>query len=123
MIEPHKILPMPPRSNPQADFRPIRAIAIVVMLVMSGCQSIGAPKSEQPPAAKHLAVSIDRAGKISFDGEVVTVEQLDARLRSLDPNVNVILSADADADFSAVAKAMAAVQRSGHQKMGVIGGT
>jgi biopolymer transport protein ExbD len=66
------------------------------------------------PDRREVAVLAD--GKIVFDGQPVTTEQLTQRLRSMlvrYPDLRVAVRADADAKYQSVITAMSAVQGAG----------
>ena len=88
------------------------------------------PPPNQPPPPDNLPdpirIIISYNGVISWGAEEVTRADLDARLkveaaRSIQPEIHI--EPDRDAQYGVVAHVMAAAQRNGLKKMGVIGGT
>ena len=88
------------------------------------------PPPNQPPPPDNLPdpirIIINYNGVISWGAEEVTRADLDARLkveaaRSVQPEIHI--EPDRDAQYGVVAHVMAAAQRNGLKKMGVIGGT
>lgn len=88
------------------------------------------PPPNQPPPPDDMPdpirIIINYNGVISWMGEDVTRAELDQRLkveaaRGLQPEIHI--EPDRDAQYGVVAHVMAAAQRNGLKKMGVIGGT
>lgn len=88
------------------------------------------PPPNQPPPPDDLPdpirILIAYNGRISWNGTDVNRAQLDQNLkveaqRSVQPEVHI--EPDRDAQYGVVAHVMAAAQRNGLKKMGVIGGT
>ncbi|MEQ1783158.1 MAG: biopolymer transporter ExbD, partial [Hyphomonadaceae bacterium] len=88
------------------------------------------PPPNQPPPPDDLPdpirIIINYNGAISWGAEEVNRAELDRRLkveaaRSLQPEIHI--EPDRDAQYGVVAHVMAAAQRNGLKKMGVIGGT
>lgn len=88
------------------------------------------PPPNQPPPPDNLPdpirILISYNGTISWNGTDVTRNQLDQNLkveaaRGVQPEVHI--EPDRDAQYGVVAHVMAAAQRNGLKKMGVIGGT
>jgi len=88
------------------------------------------PPPNQPPPPDDLPdpirILIGYNGVISWQGEDVNRAELDRRLkveasRSNQPEVHI--EPDREAQYGVVAHVMAAVQRNGLKKMGVVGGT
>jgi biopolymer transport protein ExbD len=87
------------------------------------------PPNQPPPPADTpdpVRILIGYDGVISWMGENVTRAQLESNLRveaqrSIQPEIHI--EPDRDAQYGVVAHVMAAAQRNGLKKMGVIGGT
>ena len=88
------------------------------------------PPPNQPPPPDDLPdpirIIINYNGVISWGAEDVTRNELDQRLkveaaRNVQPEIHI--EPDRDAQYGVVAHVMAAAQRNGLKKMGVIGGT
>ena len=88
------------------------------------------PPPNQPPPPDDLPdpirIIINYNGVISWGAEDVTRNELDQRLkveaaRNIQPEIHI--EPDRDAQYGVVAHVMAAAQRNGLKKMGVIGGT
>ncbi len=88
------------------------------------------PPPNQPPPPDDMPdpvrIIINYNGVISWMGEDVTRNELDRRLkveaaRGVQPEIHI--EPDRDAQYGVVAHVMAAAQRNGLKKMGVIGGT
>lgn len=77
----------------------------------------------EPPPVVHIIVDFD--GSLSWNGQQIAVVELDRRLaveadRALQPEVHI--QPHRLAHYGAVAHVMAAVQREGLTKLGVVGG-
>ncbi len=73
--------------------------------------------------AKMVQLSIDSAGKVYLDTQVVDPEQLKTRLRELrqrDPELNVQLMADETIPYGQVAKLMGIAQQAGIAKLSFV---
>lgn len=88
------------------------------------------PPPNQPPPPDDLPepvrIMIGYSGEISWMGTPVTRAQLDQNLkieaaRATQPEIHI--EPDREAQYGVVAHVMAAAQRNGLKKMGVIGGT
>jgi biopolymer transport protein ExbD len=88
------------------------------------------PPPNQPPPPDNLPdpirILINYNGVISWNGSDVSRGELEQNLkveaaRSLQPEIHI--EPDRDAQYGVVAHVMAAAQRNGLKKMGVIGGT
>ena len=88
------------------------------------------PPPNQPPPPQDLPdpvrIMISFNGEISWMGQPVSRGQLEANLkteaqRSVQPEIHI--EPDREAQYGVVAHVMAAAQRNGLKKMGVIGGT
>ncbi len=106
-----------------------RAFMVVVMLGLAGCESPPSPSNlciadRAAPSSDTIDVRVTKDGSISFGGEQVPHGGLEARLRATDPaNADFLIKPDSDAPYAVVAHVMAALQRTGHSKCGVIGYT
>ncbi len=88
------------------------------------------PPPNQPPPPDNMPdpvrIIISYNGTISWMGEDVTRADLEQRLRveaTRDIQPEIHIEPDRDAQYGVVAHVMAAAQRNGLKKMGVIGGT
>jgi biopolymer transport protein ExbD len=88
------------------------------------------PPPNQPPPPEDtpdpVRIMITFNGVIQWMGEDVSRQELDAKLkveaaRQIQPEIHI--EPDRDAQYGVVAHVMAAAQRNGLKKMGVIGGT
>jgi biopolymer transport protein ExbD len=88
------------------------------------------PPPNQPPPPDDLPdpvrIMIGFDNQISWMGEIVDRNSLDSRMRieaqrSIQPEIHI--EPDRQAQYGVVAHVMAAAQRNGLKKMGVIGGT
>ena len=88
------------------------------------------PPPDQPPPPDDLPdpirIMIGFDNQISWMGEIVDRNSLDARMkieagRAMQPEIHI--EPDGQAQYGVVAHVMAAAQRNGLKKMGVIGGT
>lgn len=73
--------------------------------------------------AKQVQLSVDSAGKIYLDTQVVEREQLKTRLQALrnrSPELNVQLMADESIPYGQVAKVMGIVQQAGIGKLSFV---
>lgn len=90
-------------------------------------QDVDAPAASRlKPANLTVNVTVKADGSILIDGMVVSRDGLQAQLAaiaSVQPQPEVHISSDVVARYGDVAFVMAAVQRAGIRRLGVIGGT
>lgn len=109
----------------QAAFGIVGAIAGTAMA--AACEPAAPPavvEDRLPPSPITLRALAD--GTIALDGVTVSREDLPRRfaeIAAMDPQPEVRIEPEAGAPYDAVAHAMAAAQRAGVMRMGVIGGT
>jgi biopolymer transport protein ExbD len=117
----------------EINITPLVDVMLVLMVVfiltaplMNNAVRINLPQtaaSAAPDAVKAVTVSVDQAGKIFIDKREVTLESLEPELRALlkaNPELALSLQADETVPYKPVAKAMAAISRSGVSKLSVL---
>ncbi|MCS4510451.1 ExbD/TolR family protein [Xylophilus ampelinus] len=101
-------------------------IFIVTAPLMTNAIKVTLPKTEAvaPLDQKDpVTVSVDKQGRYFIDKEEVGFDALQprlARLKASDPETRVRLQADGGVDYSAVAKALASVERAGITRVAVL---
>ncbi|WP_045224140.1 ExbD/TolR family protein [Methyloterricola oryzae] len=101
-------------------------VFIVTAPLLTQVVRVKLPKTEQtePSPDQHVAIlSVNADGQPVLDDHPVSLESLETELKALqekDPEVSVQLQADKGAVFDAVAKVMAAAQRSGIGKLSFV---
>jgi biopolymer transport protein ExbD len=101
-------------------------VFIVTAPLLTQVVRVKLPKTEQtePAPDQHVAIlSVNADGQPVLDDHPVPLESLETELKALqekDPEVSVQLQADKGAVFDAVAKVMAAAQRSGIGKLSFV---
>lgn len=108
----------------------VMLVLLVVFMVtaplLTQAVRVRLPKTEQtePAPDQHLSVlSVTDTGQALLDDKPVTLEKLEAELKALqerDPEISLQLQADRAAVFEAVAKVIAAAQRSGIGKLSFV---
>jgi biopolymer transport protein TolR len=108
----------------------VMLVLLVVFMVtaplLTQAVRVRLPKTEQtePAPDQHLSVlSVTDTGQALLDDKPVTLVKLEAELKALqerDPEISLQLQADRAAVFEAVAKVMAAAQRSGIGKLSFV---
>lgn len=89
-------------------------------ILLAACQQAPAPVPQA------ITITVKEDGTIVMDGEVVTREELQVRLNAIaarDPQPEIHIASEGMAKYGVIAHVMAAVQRAGLARMGVIGGT
>jgi biopolymer transport protein ExbD len=117
-------------TTPLIDVMLVLLIMLIVTLPPPGHAvkldtPVPCPECErpEPPPVVHIIVDFD--GSLAWNGEQIAVVELDRRLaveagRALQPEVHI--QPHRLANYGAVAHVMAAVQREGLTKLGVVGG-
>ncbi|WP_426199574.1 ExbD/TolR family protein [Pseudomonas sp. DC3200b2] len=101
-------------------------VFIVTAPLLTNAIPIDLPKTEAVAPAQQkapLVVSIDEKGQWFVDKDAISVDLLEHNLRAAherNPDVKVQLQADAAANYGAVAKAMASIERAGITRLSVI---
>lgn len=101
-------------------------VFIVTAPLLTNAIPINLPKTEAvaPVEQKEpLVVSIDEKGQWFVNKDAISADLLENNLRSArekNPDVRVQLQADDGANYGAVAKAMASIERAGITKLSVI---
>ncbi|MCY0388877.1 biopolymer transporter ExbD [Robbsia sp. Bb-Pol-6] len=76
-----------------------------------------------PSTAPVIALAIDRAGRLSWNGTVITTAELARRLRdaaALTPQPDIAFSADRTTPYQRITDVMAAAQRAGMSRFGFV---
>jgi biopolymer transport protein ExbD len=76
-----------------------------------------------PDAVKAVTVSVDQDGKVYIDKRELPADALEPELKALlkqNPELALSLQADETVPYKAVARAMAAISRSGVSKLSVL---
>lgn len=101
-------------------------VFIVTAPLLTQVVRVKLPKTEQtePAPDKDITImSVNAAGQPVLDDKPVPLEKLEAELKALqesNPDISLQLQADKAAVFEAVAKVMAAAQRSGIGKLSFV---
>lgn len=113
--------------TPLVDVMLVLLVAFIVTApLMTNAVKVNLPKTvatSSPELKKPVSVSVDAQSNIYLDKQPVTIETLEARLKSLhaaDPELTLHLRADQDVAYKAVAKAMAVIERAGITRLAVI---
>lgn len=117
----------------EINITPLVDVMLVLMVVfiltaplLNNAVRINLPQTAAtapPDAVKAVTVSVDQAGKIFIDKREVALESLEPELRALlkaNPELALSLQADETVPYKPVAKAMAAISRSGVSKLSVL---
>lgn len=117
----------------EINITPLVDVMLVLMVVfiltaplLNNAVKINLPKTSTtapPEAPKAVTVSVDAAGQVFIDQRVVGLEGLEPELKLLakaNPDVALNLQADEAVPYKNVAKAMAAISRSGITKLSVL---
>ncbi len=104
------------------------AVYAFATLSLAACQSETNPAQEQTrilPLQNPILVEVKKDGTIWLNGEHVTQDELEKRLESMPvEGTDAQLHPDKEAAYGDIAKAMEALQRTGHaKKTGILGGT
>jgi len=118
-------------TTPLIDVMLVLLILFIITLpVMTHAVKLDTPRSDSPPPPPDapkpevIALSIDFDGTIFWNGNPITVQQLDSYLlqeRSKDPQPEIHIRPDKLAKYDTVAKVLAAGQRLGMKKIGFVG--
>lgn len=117
----------------EINITPLVDVMLVLMVVfiltaplLNNAVRINLPQTAAtaaPDAVKAVTVSVDGAGKVFIDKREVAPEALEPALRTLvaaNKDLPLSLQADETVPYKAVAKAMAAISRSGVTKLSVL---
>ena len=101
-------------------------IFIVTAPILTNAVNVTLPKTDSvapPDSKKPLIVSVTKDGQYEIDQQQVTLDVLKARLKTVHsqtPDRPAQLAADEGVPYGRVAKAMAALEKSGIQKIAVL---
>ncbi len=102
-------------------------LAAALVAIAMACQpEVSSPVVAQPEAPSSVAVRILGDGTIAINDAAVSRDDLHGQLAilaAMNPQPEVHIEPEAGAPYGAVADAMAALQRAGLRRWGVIGGT
>jgi biopolymer transport protein ExbD len=117
----------------EINITPLVDVMLVLMVVfiltaplLNNAVRINLPQTaatSAPDAAKAVTVSVDPAGQLFIDKRKVELAALEGELKQLlraNPNLALSLQADETVPYKVVAKAMAAISRSGVSKLSVL---
>ena len=128
-MEPRKKRPLIAQINitPLVDVMLVLLVIfmVTVPLLQQGVHVSLPQVSAQPLQVEHeqVALVIPADGTVQLDGVSVTINELSDKLMALlaiDPNRSVHVRADKGVPYGKVAEVMAAVQRTGTKKIGLI---
>ena len=101
-------------------------IFIVTAPLLTHAVHVDLPQARAQPAPEkpeNIALAIDGGGRVYWNREVVTADELRVRLEvaaSRKPQPEIHLHADHETRYKALAEVMAAVQTAGLQKLGFV---
>jgi biopolymer transport protein ExbD len=117
----------------EINITPLVDVMLVLMVVfiltaplLNNAVRINLPQTAStapPDAVKAVTVSVDQAGKVYIDKREVAFDALEPELKILlkaNPELALSLQADETVPYKPVAKAMAAISRSGVSKLSVL---
>jgi biopolymer transport protein ExbD len=117
----------------EINITPLVDVMLVLMVVfiltaplLNNAVRINLPQTaatSTPDAVKAVTVSVDEAGQVFIDKRKIEAGALEPELRRLvraNPELALSLQADETVPYKAVAKAMAAISRSGVSKLSVL---
>jgi len=117
----------------EINITPLVDVMLVLMVVfiltaplLNNAVRINLPQTaatSTPDALKAVTVSVDEAGRVFIDKRKIEAGALEPELRQLvraNPALALSLQADETVPYKAVAKAMAAISRSGVSKLSVL---
>ncbi len=117
----------------EINITPLVDVMLVLMVVfiltaplLNNAVRINLPQTAAtaaPDAVKAVTVSVDGEGKVFIDKREVAPEALEPELKTLlkaNPELALSLQADETVPYKPVAKAMAAISRSGVSKLSVL---
>ncbi len=117
----------------EINITPLVDVMLVLMVVfiltaplLNNAVRINLPQTaatSRPDAVKAVTVSVDNAGIVFIDQRALAPETLEGELRQLlkaNPALALNLQADQSVPYKEVAKAMAAISRSGVSKLSVL---
>jgi biopolymer transport protein ExbD len=113
--------------TPLVDVMLVLLVAFIVTAPMlSNAVQINLPKTAAtapPTETKAYTISLDEQGLVYLDKQVITQEVVEPQLKALkaaNPDLVLHLQADEKVPYGAVAKVMAAIERSGISKLSVL---
>lgn len=117
----------------EINITPLVDVMLVLMVVfiltaplLNNAVRINLPQTaatSKPDAVKAVTVSVDNAGIVFIDKRALAPDTLEGELRQLlkaNPELALNLQADQSVPYKEVAKAMAAISRSGVSKLSVL---
>ena len=117
----------------EINITPLVDVMLVLMVVfiltaplLNNAVRINLPQTaatSAPDAVKAVTVSVDEAGQVFIDKRKIELAELEPELKLLlkaNPELALSLQADETVPYKAVAKAMAAISRSGVSKLSVL---
>jgi biopolymer transport protein ExbD len=124
-----------PREAPMADINmtPLIDVMLVLLVIfiitaplLTHAIRVDLPKvaaAPAPPTARTIALSIDAAGRIYWDGTPVTAAQMRARLADAGraaPQPEIQLRAARATRYDVIAQVMGAAQQAGIERLGFV---
>jgi len=113
--------------TPLVDVMLVLVVALIVTApLLNNAIKLNLPKTvatQAPEPRKPVSVSVDAKGQTFVDRVPVALTELEPRLRGLlaqQPDLAVHLSSHEAANYGAVAKVMALIERSGISKLAVL---
>ena len=113
--------------TPLVDVMLVLVVALIVTApLLNNAIKLNLPKTvatQAPEPRKPVSVSVDAKGQTYVDRVPVALTDLEPRLRALlaqQPELAVHLSSDEAANYGAVAKVMALIERAGITKLAVL---
>jgi biopolymer transport protein ExbD len=117
----------------EINITPLVDVMLVLMVVfiltaplLNNAVKINLPQTSAasaPDSVKSVTVSVDEAGRVFIDKRQIGLVALEPELKQLvaaNPELALSLQADETVPYKAVAKAMAAISRSGVSKLSVL---
>lgn len=113
--------------TPLVDVMLVLVVALIVTApLLNKAIKLNLPKTvatQAPEPSKPVSVSVDSQGRAYVDRELLSLDQLEPRLRALHaarPDLTLHLSSDEAASYGSVAKVMALIERAGITRLAVL---
>ena len=113
--------------TPLVDVMLVLVVALIVTApLLNKAIKLNLPKTvatQAPEPSKPVSVSVDAQGRAYVDRELLSLDQLEPRLRALHavrPDLTLHLSSDEAASYGSVAKVMALIERAGITRLAVL---
>ena len=113
--------------TPLVDVMLVLVVALIVTApLLSNAIKLNLPKTvavQAPETVKPVSVSIDAQGRVYVDKQLLTLDALAPRLRSLHdarPELTLHLSSDEAVNYGVVAKVMAVIEHAGITRLAVL---